>query len=408
MNEIKKSLLEVAGDMSENKNRIRRKLYEHQNRKTDLKRNVWAGIVAFAMIAIMFVVTSLLMKEQQQITQGTPFDDKQFEFAIIVDQMFGFDMSDETRQEFVFDEYERDLAIYAYALSLGYEITEAEIEERYQKQISMMFGNEDVKQTYLEKFAEVNITQAEYEEYLYKLLPSRVALDKLRTHYMDLYPKISSSVAGSLAVKNAVPYFREQYSEDINVFKEKHGLPLHEYPMLEGSKIVGRIVTFEDNMFLLVPNATIDHINTLQPDEIVDQYLEAYWFPLDQVPELNVGDLVEAYSSTRESPRSPFVSDLTDLKMLDDYDPDMSTVHTEMLTIPSENYSRLKSFVNILRWDEMNFDLSRSADYEFEVEAITYEVWVLADGFVVTTSNGMYKKLSEDFTNELKGYLGLQ
>ena len=53
MNEIKRSLIEVAGDMGQSKDHVRKRLNKHQDKKEDFKKNFIAGTGAVAMIGVL-------------------------------------------------------------------------------------------------------------------------------------------------------------------------------------------------------------------------------------------------------------------------------------------------------------------------------------------------------------------
>ncbi|SOC37125.1 DUF3221 domain-containing protein [Ureibacillus acetophenoni] len=409
MNEIKKSLIKVAGDLSENKVRVRENIYKQHEKKQNYKKNLFSGIGAVALIGVLFLVTSFLINQQNddlQLATAELFDDQIFNFDIKLNKVMGFN-SDESRLEHVYENYEKDLAIYTYALSHGYEISETEMNEIYNRNMEVMFGSEESKKFWNDTFSQANITMAEFEEHLSKTSPYDGARRYLEEHYIKLYPKIDTSVANSLAVKHALPYFREHFADEIKRFKEKHDLPLYNSPIWEGQKKIGRVVAFEDNMFLVVPDATVEDIQILQTEEILEKHLEAYWYPQDEIPNLNVGDLIEVYGKTVESSRSPFVSDIWNVKMIDAYQPDTKSNNTIQLTIDKENISRVKTFVSILNWEEMKLEFTNSPNYKFEVDDIVYEIWSYSDGFVLYSSKGEYRKINEDFSIELAGYLGI-
>lgn len=409
MNEIKKSLIKVAGDLSESKVRVRESIYKHQEKKQNYKKNFFSGIGAVALIGVLFLVTTFLINQQNddlQLATTELFDDQIFNFDIKLNKVMGFN-SDESRLELVYENYERDLAIYTYALSLGYVISETEMNEIYNRNMKVMFGSEEAKKFWEDVFSQANITMAEFEEHLIKTSPYDGARQYLEEHYISLYPKIGTSVANSLAVKHAIPYFREQFADEIKLFKEKHGLPQYDSPIWEGQKKLGRVVAFEDNMFLVVPDAKVEDIQTLQPNEILKKHLEAYWYPQDDIPNLNVGDLIEVYGKTVESSRSPFISDIWSVKMIDAYQPDTKNNDTIQLTIDQENISRVKTFVSILNWEEMKLEFTNSPNYQFEFNDTVYQIWSYPDGFVLYSSRGEYRKINEDFSIELAGYLGI-
>lgn len=406
MNEIKQSLIETAGDLSDSKARLRNQLYQQQNRKKDIRRNVLAGFSVVATIAFFFLVSAILLNQQKQVAQTTTviFDDQVFETAKKLTGSFDFYTSEEQINEISYEDYEKRLAFYTYAISLGYEMTDEEIKKSYQKTMQL-YSTQEAKKSWEEMFSTNNISWEEYEEYVLKNSPYQVALEKLQQHFIQVYPKIDTTIARSLAEKHAIPYFRETYANEIITFKKKHTLPLNHKQIYTGQNQLGRVIAMEDNMILVVPNATIEDIDTLSTNKIIEKYNEGAWYPQDEIPIVKVGDLVETYSKTTSTSENITLSDIWDLKIIDDNESKQED--TKLLTIPTENIIKVKSFVNMLRWEEQNFEMSRIADYEFTLNDITYHLWTLSDGFVMTSSNGMYRKLSNSFTEDLKSYLKL-
>ncbi|SOC22697.1 hypothetical protein SAMN05880501_11478 [Ureibacillus xyleni] len=392
MNEIKKSLIEAAGDMSESKKRV--KMTMHQQPKPHPKRNFLTAITVVAVLGLFFIVTSLLLNNNHEVTQATLFDKHQYNVMLKIKGTFVYsnDVDEEYLKQEVYDSIERNIAYYVYAESLGYEITKTEIENSYEQMIQFLYQSKESKQSHKEWAKSANLSLKDYERYIYSNTPYRVAQNKLEEHFMEQYPKIDRLIANQLAIKNAVPYFRQHYTGDIQAFKKKLNLPLVDSNLGEGTKLLGRVVEVEDNMFL------------------VESYLEneRYWVPQDNIPDLSIGDIVEVFYKMRSNDESPYVTDIWDLKMIDDYMTESSQNQTINLTIPEDNISKVKAFIGMLRWDEANFEMSRPADYQIVLKNITYQIWSYQDGFVLLSSRGEYRKLNEDFTEELSEYLGLK
>lgn len=415
MNEIKRSLIEIAGDMSESIDRVRIKLKDRHEKDRDYKKNFVSAVGVVALIFVLFLTTNLLMKEQlgdsstSNDTMIGMFDDKVFETSLKLRRGWEDFAGEEYQKEMAFEEYEKKLAIYTYAISLGYEIKEEEVEKFYNTSMKSMTLTNEIKSSYDEIFSKVDLTWEEFESYILEIAPYEIALEKLKQHYIDIYPKIEWNIAASLAEKHAVPYFREHYTNDIIGFKNKHSLPLHDGQISSGQKSVGRVVAFEDNMFLVSTKATIEDIETLSKKQLVLRYsTEGTWYPLDDSPEISEGDLVETYYKMQTSTSSTTnVSDLWDVNILDNYNPESINKNTVALTVNKDNISKVKSFVTMLEWEMANFKFSSSPDYELVVNDIVYQIWSHTDGFVLYSSKNVYRKLNEDFTEELAGYLGI-
>lgn len=415
MNEIKKSLIEVTGDLSESKQKVRNRLNEQSNQKKDFKKNVIAAISAIAMIGTIFVSTTFLINQQKgtsEIAQPMTgiFDDEVFETITNLQKWWNDDGSQAYLKKVAYENYEKKLAIYTYALSLGYEITNDEVQENYQQTINHLTQSEEAKQSYTDLLTKSDLTWEEYEHYILDTAPYEVAQKKLEEHFIGIYPKIPSIIASSLAEKYAIPYFREQYVNDINAFKTKHTLPLYENNLFTGQIQLGRVVAIEDHMFLVAPRMTIEEIENHSKEELLDKYHngDAIWFPMDDSPNLSIGDLVEThhkYETTSED--NITISDLWDVRLINEYKPESNMIITNQLTIENEMVAKVKVFVGTLTWNKTDIEFSTQSDYQFVVDGISYQLWSDSDGFVLYSSRGKYRTLNEEFTRELAGYLGI-
>lgn len=359
----------------------------HQKKKP--KRIFLITIIIVAMLAVLFAITTLLKNK----TQITHFDNQQFIVALKLRGTLENveDIEDELFKQGVYEEvFEKNIAFYVYAQSLGYKITKSEIEQSYEQTIQFIYQTKESKISHKEMVKSAKLSLKEYERYLYKNTPYQVAQTKLEEHFMKQYPKIDRSIANQLARKHAIPYFRQHFAKEIKAFKEKQKLPLIDSNIGTGTKLLGRIITIEDNMFLVESNH------------------ENYWVPQDNIPSLNIGDLVEVYYKMRSNDTSPYVIDIWDLKIIDKFISENTENDTIQLIIPEGNKTKVKRFLGMLHWDKANFEMSRAPDYELKIDNITYQIWSYEDGFVLRSSSGKYRKLNESFTEELCEYLGLK
>ncbi|KGR77745.1 DUF3221 domain-containing protein [Ureibacillus manganicus] len=416
MNEIKKSLIELTVDMNESKQLVRKRIMAQSIKKKDFKKNLIAGLSAIVMISMIFLTSTFLMEQQtgtSEISQPTTniFDDGIFETTANLQKWWrDFADGEAYLKELAYEKYETRLALYTYAKSLGYDIKDEEVQESFQQTMNLMTRSDEAKQSYEELLTKADLTWEEYEKFIMDTAPYDVALKKLEQHYMAIYPKISYSIAGSLAEKHAIPYFREQYVNDIIAFKKKHTLPLHDgNPFaFTGSKQLGRVVAIEDNMFLVAPGATIEDIENYTKEELLENYKDAMWFPMDDTPELSIGDLVETYHKYQTtSEDNVTISDLWDIRLVNEYEPNPISKATHHLTIDIEMNPKVKVFVGTLNWIDTNVEFSDKADYQFVVDGITYQLWSYPDGFVLYSSRGKYRTLNAELTSELAGYLGI-
>ncbi|MFJ8236074.1 DUF3221 domain-containing protein [Ureibacillus sp. NPDC094379] len=408
MNELKKGLIRAAGDLSESKETVRKRLYESKKNPRQKTLFLARTLTAIVTISILFIVANILIKDEELAT-ATPFDESFYEVHFAITKAFDFSRDEELIKQNAYDQYESKLAYYAYALSLGYEITDSDIKEMEQNTLTGngMEGYEEYKQHLLQ---EAKITEKNYLDYEKGNAPFKVAQDILEEHFMKLYPKINDVLARSLAHKHAIPYFQNAYAEEIMQFKETHGIVENGYPG-EGLPSVGRIVALEDNMFLVVEDATVEDIQTMDQAAIVKKYHEGVWYPQDETPELTVGDLVEVYSKTKLTTQYPFVADIWDFNMLEEYDENAPMTEPISLQVSPENESKLRVLLSMIRWEDKEVSMSRMPEYTLEFEGNSYNIWTTPSNSNITIIpfvGGRYKSLSEERSKELAEILELE
>ncbi|MDM5333806.1 DUF3221 domain-containing protein [Ureibacillus composti] len=408
MNELKNSLIRAAGDLSESKETVRKRLYDRKKNPRQKTLFLARALSAIVTISILFIVANILMKDEELAT-ASPFEESYYEVHYAITKSFDFSRDEELIQQNAYNQYEAKLAYYAYALSLGYEISDSDIKKMEQ---DLLAGNgmekyDEYKEHLLQK---ANISEEDYIEYEKANAPFLVAQNMLEDHFMALFPKINDVLAKSLAQKHAIPYFQDAYAEDIMQFKETHGIVDNGYPG-EGIPSVGRIVALEDNMFLVVEDATVEDIQTMDQAAIVKKYHQGVWYPQDETPELSVGDLVEVYSKTKLTTQYPFIADIWDFNMLEEYDENATTTEPVSLEVSPENESKLRVLLSMIRWEDKEVSMSRMPEYTLEFRGELYNLWTTpshSNITIIPSSGGRYKSLSEERSKELAEILELE
>ena len=118
------------------------------------------------------------MNQQKDTFQSTTelFDDQVFKTETKIKKVWGDSVGEEYIKQWAYEDYERSLALYTYALSLGYEITDEEIKRSYVKTTQMMTSSEEIKSSYDELFSKMGITWEEYDQFALKNAPYQVVL----------------------------------------------------------------------------------------------------------------------------------------------------------------------------------------------------------------------------------------
>ncbi|MFJ7736215.1 hypothetical protein ACIQ2D_07690 [Lysinibacillus sp. NPDC097287] len=363
MNDVKKELMKVAGDMTTSKERVKeRVLHQHDlKQKKPLRFIAMSAVVTLCLVG--FVVLQLLDGNSKRTTQL--FNHTQLTYFEDLERIMSFNFKEEPKVEDVYARYEQLLASYYYAQSLGFESTEEELEaekSRRYKELQRL-PDEPIFAVFKDKGLDKY-----FDMYIEPMLPMFVADKQFEKLYQEKYPTFPESMVRQIADQDAIRYFNTQFAEEALSFQEELGLK-HYVNISNGSTFVGTIVEVEDNAFLFVEGAIPEELEQLSPKEIIGKYENATWYPVEDGVSVRMGEYVEVSSSSWVSENSN-IERYGLLHSMTIVDPSVTT------KLVLQNVNDVTQFLQQLSWKKGETSIVRPPDYSFKIEEVRVDIWI--------------------------------
>ena len=396
MNDVKKELLKVAGDMTSSKAHIKeRVLHQHDSKpKKPFRFIVMSAVVTVCLVG--FIVVQLLNGDLKRTTQL--FNYTQFTYFEDMERIMWFNPNEEPEVKSIYASYEQKMASYYFAKSLGFETTSKELKaEKASRYKEFQILNEVPK--YAEIFQDKDFEKY-FEVYIDPLVPMFVAEKQLEKLYQEKYPTFPKSMVRDIAEQDAIRYFNTHFAEEALSFQEELGLE-HYVNIPRGSTFVGMVVEVADNAFLFVEGAVPEDMEQLAPTQIIDKYNNATWYPLEDDVSVKIGDYAEVSSSSSVSENSNIerYGLLQSMTILDPF------VTTKLVL---QNTSDVAQFLQQLGWEKGETSIVRPPDYSFKIQEVRVDVWIThAKTIRLHSLEFGDAKLGDKSSQQLKGLLGI-
>ncbi len=280
MNEFKKALIDVAGDLSESETAVKNAILLKKPRNKKVK----IGYYLMPVVIVMLILFSwqLFIPKMLDISQAKqPTNVHLFEFFTALEEREN-NAGIETSRANAYIQMVEIIGIPKYAKSIGITITD---EDRQQAEniLERIWKERDFEEVLF-----AHITKKEVTENIAPLLIERFAYakkleDRMSQDYAKMLPEIATSYSNFMGFS----YMEAHYEEQLNQFKEQQNIIISSNKSLGTS---GTVVEVEDNMFLLIKNMTIDEYNQVSPRIFVDKF--AAWFINDPQKPVEVGDYI--------------------------------------------------------------------------------------------------------------------
>ncbi len=283
MNEFKRALIDVAGDMSESEKAVKNSILHKQPRK---KKNYIAYYLMPVVVVALLIVAGLqFIPKVMDIRQAAqPTNVLLFEFLTVLDEQGK--RTEEILRASPYYEMIRIIGIPKYAQSIGITITNAEI-EKGTKNLEKLWHEIELPKV----LAMANITQTQFDESIAPLIIEQaVYAGKLQEKWFNDYPKMVVAIAALYTDRKAFSYMDEHYETQLTKFKEQHKIP--SYPEGKSLGVSGAVAAVEGNMFLLIENTTVNEYAQL-PENYDFEDINAAWFMNDLNQPVKVGDYVD-------------------------------------------------------------------------------------------------------------------
>lgn len=281
MNEFKKALMDVAGDLSESETTVRNAILIKKPRNKKVKIGYF--LMPVVIVTLFLFTWQLIITKMMDISQAEqPTNVHLFEFITALEER-EYKSGVEISRANAYLQMVEIIGIPKYAKSIGITITD-EDRKQAKNSLEQIWRERD----FAGALASAHFTKEKFDENIVPLLIERFAYaKKLEVRMFQDYSKMLPSVATSYSNFMGFSYMEAHYEEQLNQFKEKHNIIISSN---KSSSTSGAVVKVEDNMFLLVKNMTTNEYNQVSSRIFVDKF--AAWFINDPQNSVKVGDYV--------------------------------------------------------------------------------------------------------------------
>lgn len=394
MNEIQKELLKVAGDMTASKERVKKHVLQQSiNRRKPFRFTLLTVVLTLCVVGFMMV--QLLTNETEQTS--SLFHERQLEHFERLNQLMWPGKEQEFYKEEAYLSYEKLVAAYYFAKSVGIDYSKAELEAERKKQVEQL---EMLYQASEYEALFQGLAPKQYvETYLEPLLPMYTTRTKLYALYKEKYPTFYAYQ--EVANIEAKRYFQAHYTEQATAFQKEHNIVIR--TSSHGSSMVGTVAEVESNVFLFIEGVIPEDLDHMAEEQLAAKYEQANWYPvLDDFP-VEQGDYITLTSmGTGSIEENGIVRKYGLLSKLEKLEPTI----TKMLEL--ENDKEVAQFLQDIPWQPAAY-MKRPPEYSFEVEGVRIEMWKGYGGSIYLRKAGSGEiHLSANRAKELIAILGIE
>ena len=283
MNEFKKALMDVAGDLSESETAVKNAILLNKPRNKKVKIGYY--LMPVVIVTLFLFTWQLFIPKMMDISQAEqPTNEDLFEFITALEEM-EYKGGIETSRANAYLQMVEIIGIPKYAKSIGITISD---EDRKQAKnlLERRWRERDFAGVLAS--ASAHIPKEKIDDNIVPLLIEMVAYNKkLEEKMFQDYSKMLPGIANSYGNFMGFSYMEAHYKPQLDQFKDQHNIIISSN---KSSSTSGAVVAVEDNMFLLVKNMTTNEYNHISPRIFVDKF--AAWFINDPQNPVQVGDYV--------------------------------------------------------------------------------------------------------------------
>lgn len=271
MNEVKKSLDAVAGDMKKDKEELKQRVLS--GRRKPKRRN------PFPLIATAIVTAAVLF----------------FTFNVFQDGLSTADKDDYEVNEFIYDyqlqlmqndgndspELEKDVlqgllhvdAIIDYAKSVGYSEDMEAIEEKVEEEKEMFYSTMDNEQ---QEAIQEEVFGITYEDYFNKILKWTFQ-NAEAVAWLEQHPQNDIKTHSEV-----IDLFQKKHEQSITDFMDKKGIPFFD-PAFTYEELAGTVLAKEGQDILVAERLEITPVPALTAEELLDAGYAAWYTINDNI-----------------------------------------------------------------------------------------------------------------------------
>lgn len=363
MNELKRELVKVAGDLSDSEKRVKEVVSRHLHKK---KRR-W--MPAVSIVAACFM---LLLFAQFQ-TKDTAATLSQAEYAYYLhyeSAMFDYEMTDFDKTR-ALDKLLERVGVTEYGKSLGLSVSQEAIDARLE-QNKQFTEQTEYKQMMEKVFKEANISQKIYDEQILPRQTESALMGELIVQRLyEQYEQLNNAMARHMMNHYAVEYMEAHYEEEITAFRTQYQIgEQHHSP----TAVTGVVSLVEGNMFYLIEDAIWSDIQHMTRAEMIAMYAQnekAAWYPNVDGLKVAPGDLVRVRSgvSTTENGHSVGMN-YGGVEILQSAANPTAKIH-----LTGQQAQQFTEHIKSVEWEEAKVSMIRLPDHVVTADGVTYSIW---------------------------------
>jgi hypothetical protein len=408
MNEFKKALLDVAGDMSDSERAVKNAvLYGNKRRrKLPFIKLVPAFVILCMMIGIGLWAVP---KTVDNLSAQNPINDSLYTYYIEMESLSWSDSTDEQNRNNAYVMMLQTLGKIEYAKSIGLKATEedyASMEETLQ-----------MLETSFDTLPYEPISKKQYVQDILPILQEKAVYENLlKKKWYDMFPFMTDSIANLYSNQKALAHMEAHYEKQLTQFKEQQ----HIETSFTTTSIpaVGVVAMVKDNMFYFMQNKVAQELDEMSVDDFQttvsanENSLNAWIINDERVP-LQVGDYVKLYApgwNTEESNREMITIALPDhFEVLQRQSDGISI---EEVTLSEEDSVQFKELLKSAKWqDNSNFRIYSDVPlYVVHTNEESYKIWQSSQRklfYIMPFEEENFAQLTQLRTSEIKQILEL-
>lgn len=406
MNELKKALHDVAGDMSESERAVKNAVLYNKKRKRKMPLLIVPTIVIIILtIGIAFWAVP---KGFDQLSAQNPINESLYTYYMEFQKLSWNDGTDEQYRYDAYMEMLQTLGIIEYAKSIGLKATDEDYADLKE---SLQF----IEDSY-EVFPFESLAKKEYKNNVLPILQEKAIYQNLlKNKWYETFPVMTDSIAQFYSNRKAIVYMEEQYEKQLAYFKEQQQiktLPSSSFTSLPKTGVVAAV---NDNVFYFMQNKVAQELDEIPLEQFQttsstnNGSLNA-WIINDESVSLQVGDYVKLTASgwnTEESNGEIVTLALPDSIEVLQRQSDGNNI--EEVTLNIEDSLRLEELLKSAKW-EANSLIRIYSDlpyYIVHTKITSYKIWKTSQRrfYIMPFGEDNFTQLTQVKTSELEQIL---
>ncbi|MER2192077.1 MAG: hypothetical protein ABS951_14040 [Solibacillus sp.] len=366
MNELKRELMKVAGDMSDSELRVR----EAVSRRVSKKKRRWLPVTVAVVAIVTLFIFIIFIQFQPQDTSAMLSQEEYAYYLHVESAMWERDLGDAEKTH-AFERLLQRVGRVEYGKSLGLSVSATEIDARIEDNKRLMESAE-YESMIAKVLNEANVSKRTYEEITRKQSESYLMGELISQRLQKQYEQLGNMMASHMTDYYAALYMEQHYAEEVKAFRTQYKIAPESH---HTSAVMGVIGLVEGNMFYLIQDATFPDVKGMEREEMIATYFEnelGSWYPNVDGLQLSVGDVVRVPSNASVSEGGHRVGmNYGGVKILQRATEPATTVH-----FTGEQADKFTAHIETLDWEtNIHVSMTRLPDYTVTANGATYSIW---------------------------------